>query len=297
MDQPKNLLAESEPFSLEISIPDSSFDYRDVILADAKSVPVVKYQPGGKNETQFHLLVNANRSLGELIKAVEKTEDELRKPVNAKLKEIRALRDEFLGPIRAEQIRLTNIQDDYRRAELNAQREEEKRLAEEQRKAQQARDDAARKIREEEERIARQEAALRQADLSKKLRAQAEKELAKAKAEKEAAEMAQEEAEMAEQSVEKALSTPTNTPQGLSTRVRFDFTLSKPLAMTNNHPDLWTWDAQNEVLKFKRAEMLKNLNSNGESFWTDMLPPDGQEAIIHAALGLKIFRDVRTSTR
>lgn len=296
MRQPENLLTESAPFTLEITIPPASIAYRDECLKMAAPIKPIAYVSGGGNDKALFPIVEATKTLNALAKDVEKAEDEMRKPVNAKLKEIRRLRDDFLATVHSECARLTKITTDYQRAKLSHEREEQIKLEAEARKAREAEEKAAQAIRDAEAKIRQQQIDLQNAEMSKKTRALAEKKLAEMKAEKNRQELAAELAEMNRGNAEAALITPNNTPRGLTVRERFDFSISKPFAMANAHPSLFVWNAQTETLKFNRAEFLKMLNGD-DATWHNLLPTEGAEYVIHAALGLKVFRSVTTFTR
>lgn len=94
------------------------------------------------------------------------------------------------------------------------------------------------------------------------------------------------------------LSVPTNTPRGMSTRVRYDFEIISAINCISKLPEFWTWKKEEEYFKFERAVFLKALNKDEpEANIAALLPDEQVQTVNHPAFGIRIFRDVSVSVR
>lgn len=264
----------------ELSAPTTTEEFREVrdkALEFSATITQVKDAEGNELATA----VSALKELKGIIDEVNDLEEAKRKPVNKWLKDIRAFRDELLVKVIRERERITGLVNAYQRKQLEDQRAREQEAQRERDRAQREAEEAQRKIEEQQRKLASEE-------LSKKQRAAAEAEMMKQQ-------LVAEEAALNVQSATLELSAPTNTPRGLSTRVRYDFEIVKPLALAEHRPGLWIWKPGEEVLKFDRAGFLKALNN--EATPHQLLPPEDVQSIVHSTLGIRVYRDVSSHVR
>lgn len=253
----------AETYDRTITIPGAYTQYRDAVVANAAEIAAVTYP----DAEQLKVAVDAMAGLKDIIKTVEDVEEQHRKPVNKWLKDIRKMRDDFLATVTQQHLRLTGLVNHYRKKELEAeaerQREAEKLKREAEKKAQKAAEEAAKAATEDE-------------------RLNAELEAESAKQEIEEAEV--------------ALMAPTNTPKGLTTRVRFDFEITDWQKFIAVAPGLWRWMKDDELLKIDRARLVKELNADDYNESKEWLPPETQDSVTHT-IGIRVFKSVSTFTR
>lgn len=273
------LMVVSAPLDQTVSIPQEAITLRDETVAASKKITEVKFP----NDQQLEIAVAALKEITGIEKQVNEKEEEYRKPHNKWLKDIRAMRDGFLAPVAAEKKRLSDLINVFQSDADKEKRARDRKALDDQRAAQAAAD-----------------AAQRAADSAAKAIADAKDATAKAKAEADLikAQLAQERADLLNSSAEQQLSIPTNTPRGLVTRSRFDFEILNPGASIATAFELWIWHKDTETLKFDRAGFLKALNADSPStVILAMLPEETQQSVTLPKIGIRVFRDVRVSTR
>lgn len=268
----------SEPLKSTVSIPETYTQYRDEAIAGAKTITEVAYP----NDAQLSIAVASLRELTGIEKQVGEVEESHRKPVNAWLKMLRRTRDEFLDGVIREKVRLTGLVNHFQTKAREAQLLRDKEAAQAVAKAQKDAADAQHEIERQQ-----QLAASAKTD---KAREAAEDALL-------AAQLQQETAALSAQNAEAALATPTNTPKGLVTKVRYDFEIIGPMSCITNFSSCWLWHRETETFKFDRAGFLKQLNAETKNATHELLPDEGEQSVTHQANGLRIFLDIRTSTR
>lgn len=269
----------SEPLKSTVSIPETYTEYRDATITEARKITAVTYP----DDEQLSIAVASLRDLTGIEKQVNDVEEGIRKPVNKWLKDVRLIRDTFLDSVIREKVRLTGLVNSFQTKSREAQQlrdREAKQLAE---KSAKDAADAQREIaRLEEERSREETFKSRSAEQMEKL----ENDLLDAQ-------LRQETAALSAQNAEATLATPTNTPKGLTTRVRYDFEIVAPF-MATRCKSLWIWHKDTESLKFDRSGFLKSLNAEGGH---PLLPEDGQQTVTHSDHGIRIFLDTRINVR
>lgn len=250
----------SQEISSVPSIVTSSTQHRDGILALAAPIKEVKSQE------QLETAVKVLAELAAIAKETESARKTIKEPVLKLGKQIDAIAADHVAKVEKETLRLKGLVNHWQTLQLREKEERERKALADQREAQRIAEEAQRKI----------EAATNE---DAKLDAQLELERAK----------------LAETSAEQQLSIPTNTPRGMTTRVRFDFQITDAVRSFGN--DLvgtyWSAKEENETLKFDRAGFLKFLNSEAGRDWT---PKEGEKEV-NFACGIRIFRDVSVSVR
>lgn len=252
-----------KPMDAALTIPQSWTEYRDESVANAKTLTEVKYPDNQALTSAVHHL----KTLKGIIKDTEDSEARPRKTVNEWLKNLRRIRDEFLADVTKEHLRLTGAVNHFQSKADEERRAREREALALQRKA------------EEETRKA--EAALS---------------LATSEDEQLDAQLALESATAKQEQASAQLAVPTDTPKGLTTKVRFDFQIidaGVAYAQLSGTRGWWKYSDDFETIKFDRAGFLKCINaSDAEAKW---IPDNDQrEKTIH---GIRIFRDVSTHTR
>lgn len=257
----------SAPMDAEVSIPDSYTDYAAAVVLEAAQLKEVKYGDADR----LTLAVSHLKELKSIIKEVEDTEEALRKPINAWLKKVRSVRDTFLAAVTREHLRITGIVNNYQRKALD-----EKEAREREARAAQAKAEYDARKAEEALSLATSEDAILDAQL------------------------ALESATLQQEQASAQLAVPTDTPKGLTTKVRFDFEILYAHLCAEKLPGLWMAHDGNETLKMDRAGFLKQLNAASDATAParlQLLPREGQQTITHTDLGIRIFRDVSVHTR
>ncbi len=269
----------SEPLKSTVSIPETYTQYRDATIAEAKLITEVVYP----NDDQLTVAVASLRELTGIEKQVNDVEESIRKPVNKWLKDVRAIRDEFLASVLKEKVRLTGLVNHFQVKAREAQQLRD-------REAKAAADKAAKDAADAQREIERQQ-QLALAAKTAKAREAAQEALLEAQ-------LKQETAALSAQNAEATLATPTNTPKGMTTRVRYDFEITNPMQAIEEVSNYWTWKKEEESWKFERATFLKALNREpADSAIAAMLPEDGQQSVTLPKWGLRIFLDTRVSVR
>lgn len=241
----------------------SSIEHRDSILALAKPITEVR------THEQLELAVKVLSDLAKITKETETARKAIKEPVLALGKAIDKVAADHVASVERESNRLKGYVNHFQTLQLREKEERERK----------AREDAAEATRKAAE---AQKAIDAATDEDSKLDAQ----------------LALESASLAAQNAEQQLSVPTNTPRGMTTRVRYDFEIVAALNCIKALPEFWTWKKDDEAFKFERAVFLKALNKDGpESNIAALLPEEQIQTVTHAASGIRIFRDVSVSVR
>jgi hypothetical protein len=266
-------LTATEPFTGTVRHLENALTQRAAIIEASRGIKVT-------SQDGLEMAVKALQEIAGMLKVNEASRVKEKKPHLDYGKAVDKFAADFAEPLEKEKARLSGEVNHWQRKQLEEQQKREREAAEEQRKAQQAAAKA-----EEDARKAQEAIDKAKTDVGKKKAADALLE----------AQLAQEEAAMTQQAVETQLVQPTNTPRGLSTRVRYDFEITNWITLVAKKPDLWVWHPGTETLKFDRAGFLKALNS--ETIPHPLLPKETQQSVVHSVLGLRIYSDVRTHVR
>lgn len=272
----------------EVSIPPSAIEYRDNIIGSTSVIVAVSGQD------ELEAAATALRDLSIAVKSAEDTRKQVKAPFIAFGKKIDATHEEFVSPLEKEKARVTAMINTYQRAEFERHQAQARRLADEQRKAQEAQWLAEAEIKRKREELERMQRELESKKLSDANRAKLEAQQKEAEAAKQKAELAAEEAYLTNQSAASQLTAPANTPKGLTTKVSFDFEIVNDRKFFAKHRDIWvTWNAGEETWKIDRAGLKKALNAESHP-WQ---PPDGTQSVVMSESGIRVFVNVSSHTR
>lgn len=242
------------------SAPQSSVDHRNEILALCAPITEVR------THEQLEAAVKVLASLAGIAKETELARKTVKEPVLALGKAIDKVAADFVASVEKERNRITGLANHYQQLQLREKEERERKARADAEKAQREAEEAKRQI----------EAATNEDDkLDAQLRAES--------------------ASLAAQNAQQQLSIPTNTPRGMTTRVRYDFEMIDWKAAYDHHPAayLWEWIKDEECLNFNRKNFLKEINTfDTQQGW---IPKDGMDS--HVVYGIRIFRDVSVSVR
>lgn len=261
------------PFAGTLALHEDAVTQRDALCKDADTVTEVK------TEDDLVTAVAYLRDINALLKITEEGRKKEKRPHIDYNKLVDDFAAKFSAPLDKVKLKLTGFVNHFQRRQLEDQRERERVALAEHAKAQLAAAVAQREIE-------------RQQMLAKQATTKQEQDAANAK--KLAAELDAEEAALNVQSASLELSAPTNTPKGLTTRVRYDFEIIAPKSSIFKLESYWTWHPGEEVLKFNRAAFLKALNNGAED---SLLPEETQQSVVHSALGIRVYSDIRTHVR
>ncbi len=255
-----NPLAITPAFHGEIEIPQAALLQREEVITTSKQILAVE------SDEDLACATEAMRGLSGLEKATEQGRQKEKRPYLDFGSLIDSFAKKFLAPVDAEIERLQPMMDGWARKQVAIKRAEEM-------KRHKDKMDAEAKLRD----------------------AQREIEKAKTPEKKLAAQLRAEESAMAVQSA--AVVPVANTPQGLATRVSYDFEIVNPGLCVVKMPNLWTWKAGEEAWHFRRAALRVALNSETPNEYTAWLPKDGAESVVNSDYGIRVYVSVKTNVR
>lgn len=252
-----------EPFSGTVTTPDTALTQRDALTAASAKLTAIT------TEEQQETGVAYLRDVNTMLKITEDSRKKHKEPFWNFGKMIDDFAAKFSAPLEKEKLRLSGLVNHFQRKQLEAKSAAEAKAR------------------------ADESAAKREAEAAAKAIADAEK-----KGDVGAlldAQLKAEEAAMTAQAATAVLTTPTNTPKGLVTKVTYNFQITNPFLFANDKlgTTFWRWKAEDETLKVDRQAILKALNHESGHAW---LPPEGQDSITHP-FGIRIYRDVATHVR
>lgn len=132
-----------------ITLPDSTKAIRSILLADSNYTAIATREDA-------NAVGDAARNIRTHIKAVREIGMGLRRPLKTAQDQIKAVEDDYCGPLEERQGKLENLMTSYARAEAQRVAEEERKRQEEVRRIESERLAAETKARQEKERIERE---------------------------------------------------------------------------------------------------------------------------------------------
>lgn len=283
-----NPLAITPAFTGEIEIPQAAIQQRDEILTTSKQIQ------GVESQEDLEKAVAALRDLTGLEKVTEAGREKEKRPFLDFGKLIDSFAKKFVAPVTAEKLRITEYVNDWQRKEAARKAAEERKRQDEIRKAQEEASAAQRKIEAQQAEIERQKRLAEQAR-TEVARQKAAEALKAAEAEKLKQQLAAEESAMAIQAA--AVVPISNTPQGLATRVSYDFEIIDAHKLIAKKPALFRWKAGEETFHFDRQNFRLALNSSTENEYTAWRPPEYAQSVVMSDYGVRIFVSVKTNVR
>lgn len=252
-------LATGEPFAGTVALSENAVTQRDALCKDAETLTTVASDEQLEAATEYLKDINA------FLKKNEEGRTKENRPHLDYQKLVNDFAAKFAAPLAKQKERITTLVNGWQRKVFM-------------------------------EKDARDREAQKKIDDARKLAEQAARELEKATtpAATLAAQLKQETAALSAQSASATLAAPTNTPRGLVTKVRFDFEVLdwKKFITASVY---WRWDKDAEILKVDRAKLIKDLNSDdNDGTW---LPAETEQSINLPDIGLRVYRDIRSSTR
>lgn len=229
-----------------------------------------------ENEEEQMTAVAALRELKAIRTGIEATRKSVKAPVLELGKDIDRIASDFTDATNREELRLQGLINHFQRKQLEAQRAEEERVRHEQAEAQRLADEAKRK-REEAERVN-----------SEALKAEATKLEEKALDATMATELA-------------AAPVAVQKPKGLVVQSRLNFQVIDPIIFCQAYPQFFSWNAETEMLKLKRREILEELNrEDGKGLFhvaqfPEELPAQGSR--IAKPPGIRIYEETKSHVR
>lgn len=269
-------LATGEPFAGTVALSENAVTQRDALCKDADTLTAVASDEQLETATEYLKDINA------FLKKNEEGRTKENRPHLDYQKLVNDFAAKFAAPLAKQKERITLLVNGWQRKVFMERDARDREARAEQEKAQRAATEA-------------------QEEISRQLRIAAEATNSKTKAVAEAALLAaqlkQETAALSAQSASATLAAPTNTPRGLVTKVRFDFEVLDWKKFVDAWPGYWRWDKAAELLKLDRAGLLKELNTDGGGSFHDKLPGETEQSINLPNIGLRVYRDIRSSTR
>lgn len=229
------------------------------------------------SESELHIAVDALRALRELSKGMENGRKFAKAPILELGKKIDSTASVALVGVEKAENLITGLINHFQRKQFEAQRAEEERSRREQAEAQRLVDEAKRK-REEAERVNSE--ALKQ-----------------------------EAAKLEEKALDATMATELTgaavviqKPKGLVVKSRLNFQVLDAIIFCQAYPQFFSWNAETEVLKLKRREILEELNrEDGKGiFHATKFPeelPDAKGSRVVKPIGLRVFEETKSHVR
>lgn len=269
-----NPLAITPAFTGEIEIPQAAIQQRDEVLTTSKQIQ------GVNSQEDLDLAVSALRDLTGLEKVTEAGREKEKRPFLDFGKLIDSFAKKFVAPVTAEKQRITEYVNEWQRKEVKRKQAEEMEAAKKKWEAEEKQREAQREIE-------------RQQILAEKAKTAAERK--KAEAAKLAAQLTAEESAMAVQAA--AIVPASNTPQGLATRVSYDFEIVDAHKLIAKKPALFRWKAGEEAFHFDRQNFRLALNASIPNEFTAWRPPEDAQSVVMSDYGMRVFVSVKTNVR